>query len=144
MSLWNDCIRSCLIECQSFFDSKINIDQKCSVLMVAQLSLMSVIDWSVELDGRDRGRHLGRLVIARLVLILSLPFDFHSEEVTREHLFSTDATLVCPINGVGGCGQCACTVPPTPVSNSFSTWSAEHQPKKPRMLQASFAQLNKV
>ena len=29
----NDCIRSCLIECQSFFDRKINIDPKYRVLM---------------------------------------------------------------------------------------------------------------
>ena len=32
-SLKNNCIRSCLIEHQSFLDSKINIDPKCRVLM---------------------------------------------------------------------------------------------------------------
>ena len=32
-SLKNNCIRSCLIECQSFFDRKINIDPRYRVLM---------------------------------------------------------------------------------------------------------------
>ena len=32
-SLKNNCIRSCLIECQSFSDRKINIDPKYRVLM---------------------------------------------------------------------------------------------------------------